>query len=74
MYRLWDVKTGNCLRTIPAHSDPVTSVDFSKDGNTIVSGSYDGLVRIWDTDGKCLKTLNEDTNYPMYVNANLFKE
>lgn len=30
------------LQTLPAHSDPVTAVDFSRDGTLIVSSSYDG--------------------------------
>ena len=24
--RIWDVKTGKCLKTLPAHSDPVSAV------------------------------------------------
>lgn len=24
--RLWDTRTGNCIRELPAHSDPVTAV------------------------------------------------
>lgn len=40
---MWDVKTGKCLRILPAHSDPVSAVDFNLDGTLIVSGSYDGL-------------------------------
>ena len=56
--RIWDVKTGKCLKTLPAHSDPVSAVDFNRDGTLIVSSSYDGLCRIWDTaSGQCLKTL-----------------
>ena len=35
---------------IPAHSDPVTAVDYHRDGTLIVSTSYDGLCRIWNTD------------------------
>jgi hypothetical protein len=34
---------GKCLKTLPAHSDPVTSVHFNRDGTLIVSSSYDGL-------------------------------
>ena len=41
--RIWDVKTGKCLKTLPAHSDPVTAVTFNRDGCLIVSSSYDGL-------------------------------
>ena len=52
------MKTGKCLKTLPAHSDPVSAVDFNRDGALIVSSSYDGLCRIWDTaSGQCLKTL-----------------
>lgn len=29
--RIWDVKTGKCLKTLPAHSDPVTAVSMEYD-------------------------------------------
>ena len=64
--RLWDVKTGRCLKILPAHSDPVSAVHFSCDGTLLVSGSHDGLCRIWDTStGQCLKTLIDDANPPV---------
>jgi len=31
-----------------AHSDGVTSVAFSPDGSTIVSGSGDKTIKVWD--------------------------
>ena len=31
-----------------AHSNWVTSVAFSPDGKTIVSGSYDQTLKVWD--------------------------
>ena len=31
------------MRTLPAHSDPVSAVHFNRDGSLIVSSSYDGL-------------------------------
>jgi WD40 repeat protein len=34
-----------------AHSDCVTSVAFSPDGATIVSGSDDQTIKIWDAGG-----------------------
>ena len=56
----------SALQTLPAHSDPVTAVDFNRDGTLIVSSSYDGLCRIWDSDsGQCLKTLIDETNPPV---------
>jgi len=36
--------------TVQGHSDCVVSVAFSPDGNRIVSGSYDRLVKIWNAD------------------------
>jgi COMPASS component SWD3 len=58
--------TGKCMKSLTAHSDPVSSVDFNRDGSLIVSGSYDGLIRIWDTaSGQCLKTLIDDNNPPV---------
>ena len=64
--RIWDVRTGKCLRALQAHSDPVTSTHFNRDGTLIVSSSYDGLCRVWDTaTGQCLKTLIDDDNPPV---------
>ena len=64
--RVWDVKSGKCLKVLPAHSDPVTAVNFNRDGSLIVSSSYDGLCRIWaSSTGHCMKTLMDDENPPV---------
>lgn len=64
--RLWDMKTGKCVRTLNAHSDPVSAVEFNIDGTLIVSSAYDGLCRVWDTtSGRCLKTLYCDKTSPV---------
>ena len=34
--RIWDVKTGKCLKTLPAHSDPVTAVSCLDYFNRII--------------------------------------
>ena len=54
------------LQSIPAHSDPVTSVDFNRDSSMMLSSSFDGLVRLWDTEtGKCLRTIIDNNNPPV---------
>ncbi|RXW18227.1 hypothetical protein EST38_g7609 [Candolleomyces aberdarensis] len=60
---LWDIARAKPMRTLPAHSDPVTAVTFNHDGTLIVSCAMDGLMRIWDAEsGQCLKTLVDDDN------------
>jgi len=46
--RLWDVKTGECLRVLEGHTDDVYGVSFSPDGRRAFSGSVDNTARIWD--------------------------
>jgi len=38
------------VHTLTGHSGMVLSVDFSLDGNRVVSGSDDNLVKIWNTE------------------------
>jgi len=54
------------MRSLPAHSDPVSGVDFIRDGTLVASCASDGLVRIWDTaTGQCLRTLIHEDNAPV---------
>jgi COMPASS component SWD3 len=63
---LWDVRAARVMRSLPAHSDPVSSVDFVRDGTLIVSCSHDGLIRVWDTStGQCLRTIVHEDNAPV---------
>lgn len=45
--RIWRVSDGRLLRTLKGHSSMVTSVSFSRDSQTLASGSWDGTVRLW---------------------------
>jgi periodic tryptophan protein 2 len=46
--RVWDVMTGQLLRTLRGHAGPTTAVAFGADGWHVISGSYDRTVRIWE--------------------------
>ncbi|GAB4199905.1 MAG: hypothetical protein Fur006_51000 [Coleofasciculaceae cyanobacterium] len=62
--KLWDVSTGEVLRTLQGHSSQVWAVAFSPDGNTLASGSFDQTVKLWDVStGEVLRTLQGHTNF-----------
>jgi WD40 repeat protein len=44
--RLWDVATGNVLRTILGHTSAVTAVAFSPDDTSLATASLDSTARI----------------------------
>ena len=46
--KLWNLATGEEIRTLQGHSSPVYSVAISPDGKTLVSGSADNTVKLWN--------------------------
>ena len=59
-----NARQGSALSLVHINvGDEVSSVAFSTDGTLIVSGSRDGLVRVWDAStGKELNVLNGHTD------------
>jgi COMPASS component SWD3 len=48
LIRLWDVATGECLKTIfAAGNPPVCSAKFSPNGKYLLSGTLDSVIRLW---------------------------
>lgn len=61
--KIWDLNTGQCLRTLFGHVQGIWGLAFDK--LRIVSGSHDKTLRVWDTEsGKCLYAL-EGHNGPV---------
>uniref|UniRef100_A0A8C4T253 F-box and WD repeat domain containing 11a n=1 Tax=Erpetoichthys calabaricus TaxID=27687 RepID=A0A8C4T253_ERPCA len=66
-FRLWDIECGACLRVLEGHEELVRCIRF--DNKRIVSGAYDGKIKVWDLQAAldprapastlCLRTLVE---------------
>ncbi|KAG2149294.1 WD40-repeat-containing domain protein [Suillus clintonianus] len=46
--RIFDILSGQCTHTMPAHLDGVTSLSIDAAGFSLVSGSHDCSIRFWD--------------------------
>ncbi|OBZ72373.1 Metacaspase-1 [Grifola frondosa] len=50
--RLWNTRTGLCLRELEAHTEVVTALAWLPDGSGFISGGLDRTIILWDVDGK----------------------
>ena len=64
---VWDIPEGQ-LRTLSPHDRPLTALDLSPDGDTLLTGSEDGAVRLWDLAAKEMKAPVAEYRMPQ-VNA-----
>ena len=61
--RLWDLETGETLRTLQGHSSSVYAVAVLADGRRALSGSDDTTLRLWNfKTGATLRTLEGHTD------------
>ncbi|OYD86682.1 hypothetical protein CDG77_33675 [Nostoc sp. 'Peltigera membranacea cyanobiont' 213] len=44
---IWNLETGELMRTLKAHSQPVLSIAISPDGETLVSGDNNNIIKVW---------------------------
>lgn len=51
--RLWDSRSGECVRTFRGHSEPIQSLSLSANRDYIVSASMDHTARVFDVKGFC---------------------
>ena len=67
-----DAITGSQMAVLPGHTDCVRSLTFSVDGISLVSGSYDETVKLWDVQtGGVIKTFCGHTHYVVSVSISL---
>ena len=60
--KIWNVETGQCLRRLEGHSEPVSAVALSADRRRALSGSSDKTLKLWDLEtGQCLRNLSTES-------------
>ena len=56
--KVWDLRIGNCLKTLKGHSEGITCL-VKINEYQVVTGSYDKSIKLWDLKtGNFLKTLD----------------
>lgn len=56
------LESGSNIRTLPAHNDIITALDFDAPFGTMVTSSLDDTVRVWDLNlGRCMGFLEGHT-------------
>ncbi|MEP0885603.1 NB-ARC domain-containing protein [Trichocoleus sp. ST-U3] len=61
--KLWDVQTGECLKTFLGHTNRVWTVAYHPNGQQIASGGDDHATKLWNLKtGRCTKTVKGHTN------------
>ena len=72
---IWDVETGNCLRVLNGHKEPVAALAWAADQRSVASGAFDRSVRLWEVaSGECLRVLAGHRSYVRSVDFSQSRE
>ncbi|MFO7852001.1 MAG: TIR domain-containing protein [Bacteroidota bacterium] len=56
--KIWDLKSGECIKTLYGHEYSVRSLETTHDGKFLVSASLDKTIKVWNLNTyDCVKTI-----------------
>lgn len=62
--KLWDVQSGQMLRTLAGHDNWVRALVFHPTGKFLLSASDDYTIRVWElATGRCVKTVQAHSHF-----------
>jgi WD40 repeat protein/class 3 adenylate cyclase len=66
--KLWNLNTGECVKTLAGHSERIWCVSCSPNGLYLATASDDTCIRLWETrTGQCIKTFAGHENRVWFV-------
>ncbi|CCH41874.1 F-box protein [Wickerhamomyces ciferrii] len=64
--KMWDINTGECLKTLESHQKGVKSLVF--DEQKLITGSFDSTIKVWNYhSGECISTYRGHTDSVLSV-------
>ncbi|KAI8377145.1 WD40-repeat-containing domain protein [Choanephora cucurbitarum] len=61
--KVWDAITGECIYTLFGHTELVRTIQFDSTASLIISGCYNGQLKIWSlTEGRLIRDLGQATD------------
>ena len=56
--KVWDVDSGNCIKTLDGHEYAINCLEVTHDGKFLISASMDKTIKIWNLNTySCIKTI-----------------
>jgi WD40 repeat protein len=61
--KIWDLRTGQQVCTLPQQPSIVEAISISPDGQTLATGGWGNIIKLWNlTTGEEIRTLKEAHN------------